>query len=89
MNLRAMWRDSGQDEKVGRHSPVLMTGGQSQQNKGVPKDYMKPVLLEHTKFIGGSPSDLSKGGHGSVVSVFQLPLAERQQQKWLSEYGQR
>lgn len=89
-----MWRDSGQDEKVGRHSPVLVTGGQSQQNKGVPKDYMKPVLLEHTKFIGGSPSephqpDLSKGGHGLVVSVFQLPLAERQQQKWLSEYGQR
>lgn len=55
MNLRAKWGGSGQDEKVGGHSPVLATGGQTQQNRGVPKDYMKPVSQEHTEFMGGSP----------------------------------
>lgn len=81
-----MWRGSGQDKSMMQTFPSTRDWGWVNRTKRSAKDYMKPVSQEHTKFIGGSPiratADLSKGGHGLVVSIFQLPLAEGSSGGW-------
>lgn len=78
MNLRAKWGGSGQDEKVSGHSLCTWDlGTKSTEQKCANELYETSVPGTHPEFMGGSPlephqPDLSKGGHGSVVSMFQL-----------------